>query len=208
MNCDVNAVGQGQNVGCSIQAPINPLSTSVASAGNLPGGSVLVALSCPPTVRTSTSRTAEYTPWSGQPSQSVSGSSLIPSHTQRCHKQYSRPQWLGYPLAKFAGSGCDFQTRFKDLKIVIDTTFCGAWAGKVWQSDGYAASIGPAICEAYVRDNPAAFSEAYREIAGLKWFQNPTANVKGDSSGTSTTRPRFFSPSCDLCNKKVTISTN
>jgi nicotinate-nucleotide pyrophosphorylase (carboxylating) len=41
MNCDVNAAGQGQNVGCSIQAPINPLSTSVASAGNLPGGSVL-----------------------------------------------------------------------------------------------------------------------------------------------------------------------
>ena len=41
MNCDVNAAGQGQSVGCSIQAPINPLSTSVASAGNLPGGSVL-----------------------------------------------------------------------------------------------------------------------------------------------------------------------
>lgn len=41
MNCDVNAAGQGQNVGCSIQAPINSLSTSVDSAGNLPGGSVL-----------------------------------------------------------------------------------------------------------------------------------------------------------------------
>src|SRR6266403_308376 len=41
MNCDVNAAGQGQSVDRSIQAPIKPLSTSVASAGNLPGGSVL-----------------------------------------------------------------------------------------------------------------------------------------------------------------------
>jgi hypothetical protein len=177
INCNVNAAGQGQNVGRSIQAPINPLSTSVASAGNLPGG-------CLAHLRYEIQPRGRRNLCYGVDNR-VNQYLVLPpyqSHTQRRHKQYSQPQWLGYPLAKFAGSDCDFQARFKDLKIVIDTTFCGAWAGKVWQSGGCAASTGSAICEAYVRDNPAAFSEAYWEIVGLKRFQNPTANVKRDSN--------------------------
>ena len=73
MNCDVNAAGQGQNVGCSIQVPIKPFPPPW-----LLQETSLVALPYLPTVRTSTSRAAESTPWSRQPSQSVSGSSLIP----------------------------------------------------------------------------------------------------------------------------------
>lgn len=178
MNCDVNAAGQGQNVGYSIQTPINSLSTSVASAGNLPGGSVLPTYGTNFSLADGGVYAMEWT------TESISiwffhHTGAIPNDVT---SNTPNPSGWGTPLAKFAGSGCDFQTRFKDLKIVIDTTFCGAWAGKVWQLGGCAASTGSAICEAYVRGNPAAFSEAYREIAGLKWFQNPTANVKRDSN--------------------------
>ncbi|OCK87323.1 glycoside hydrolase family 16 protein [Cenococcum geophilum 1.58] len=114
MNYDVNAVGQGQNFGCSIQAPINPFSTSVASAGNLP----VYAME-----RTTELISIWFFPHTG----------AIPMTSQAI---------LPTPVAG---------TRFKDLKIVIDTTFCGAWAGKVWQPGDCAASTGSAVCEAYVR---------------------------------------------------------
>jgi len=95
MNCDVNAAGQGQNVGCSIQAPINTLSTSIASTGNFPGN-CLAHLRYEPQPRGRRilrhgvdNRVNQYLVLP-----------LYRSHTQRHHKQYSQPQWLGYPAGQ------------------------------------------------------------------------------------------------------------
>ncbi|OCK76350.1 glycoside hydrolase family 16 protein [Lepidopterella palustris CBS 459.81] len=65
------------------------------------------------------------------------------------------PPDRGTPMAKFGGSRCDFPTSFKDLKILIDTSFSGAWAGdsEVWESNGGTKLTGAAQCEDYVATN-------------------------------------------------------
>ncbi|KAE9965309.1 hypothetical protein BLS_007730 [Venturia inaequalis] len=41
------------------------------------------------------------------------------------------PDAWGQPVANWAG--CDFADFFRDLTIIINTSFCGAWAGAVWK---------------------------------------------------------------------------
>lgn len=83
------------------------------------------------------------------------------------------PGSLGTPLARFAGAGCDFAARFRDLSIVLDTTFRGDWAGngEVWRAGGCAARTGKASCEAFVAESPGAFVEAYWEVVGLRVYE-------------------------------------
>ncbi|KAF7868471.1 hypothetical protein EAF04_005002 [Stromatinia cepivora] len=89
--------------------------------------------------------------------------------------QFGRPdpkKW-GTPMAMFSGSGCDIDTHFKDHNIVLDTTFCGDWAGSsVWSSGGCAASTKTATCAAYVSANPTAFKNAYWIINSIKVFSS------------------------------------
>ncbi|KAF2175543.1 glycoside hydrolase family 16 protein [Zopfia rhizophila CBS 207.26] len=156
-DCDVNAPNQSKNRGCSIKAPTvhaDP-ELSLPSYGdsfNEAGGGIHAM------EWTSKSISVWFFPRNGTDSPKDVSDTPDPS------------QW-GTPLAKFQGSGCDFEERFKDLKIVFDTTFCGEWAGKKWDKS-CAAKTKVAKCEDYVRDNPEAFTEAYWEIAGLKWFEN------------------------------------
>lgn len=160
LNCEVDAAGQGKDVGCSIQA--GSALPTYGTHFNVAGGGVYAM------EWTANSISIWLFPHTG----------AIPSDIT---KNNPDPSGWGTPLAEFAGSGCDFSARFKDLKIVIDTTFCGTWAGAVWQSGGCADSTGLPTCEAYVRDNPAAFFEAYWQIAGLKWFQNPATKARRDN---------------------------
>ncbi|KAK4960506.1 hypothetical protein LTR10_003402 [Elasticomyces elasticus] len=76
------------------------------------------------------------------------------------------------PLAKFSGQGCDWAKTFSNMRIVTDTTFCGQWSGKqeVWESFGGPAATGSSTCADYVQNNPAAFKDAYFEIASIKVF--------------------------------------
>ncbi|KAI9647322.1 hypothetical protein NHQ30_003707 [Ciborinia camelliae] len=82
------------------------------------------------------------------------------------------PTTWGTPTAKFAGSGCNIDTHFTGHNIVLDTTFCGDWAGQVWSKGGCAASTKAATCEAYVSANPAAFNNAYWIINSIKVFSS------------------------------------
>lgn len=81
------------------------------------------------------------------------------------------PAAWGKPTAKFAGS-CDIDTHFTQHSIILDTTFCGDWAGQVWSSGGCAASTKAATCNAYVSENPNAFSNAYWIINSIKVYSN------------------------------------
>jgi hypothetical protein len=65
------------------------------------------------------------------------------------------PSSWGTPVANYAG--CDFAAKFKDLRIVFDTTFCGDWAGGVW-AQTECGNINPS-CNAYVADQPQSFKE-------------------------------------------------
>jgi len=73
------------------------------------------------------------------------------------------------PVAKF--SGCDIDTHFINHNIIFDITFCGDWAGNVWQYD--AVCIDKAsTCEDYVQNNPDVFKDVYWLINSLKVYGN------------------------------------
>ncbi|EAW18996.1 putative GPI anchored endo-1,3(4)-beta-glucanase [Aspergillus fischeri NRRL 181] len=80
---------------------------------------------------------------------------------------------FGTPMAHLQGS-CDFAERFKAQKFIIDTTFCGDWAGNVFAESTCPMSDPSSpmqSCVNYVAQNPAAFKEAYWEINSIKVYQ-------------------------------------
>ncbi|KAK5690371.1 hypothetical protein LTR97_012239 [Elasticomyces elasticus] len=80
-------------------------------------------------------------------------------------------RWTTKPLAAFQGS-CDWSNTFSNMRIVIDQTFCGDWAGKpeIWASFGGPAATGSATCEEYVANHPEAFQQANFEISYIKVY--------------------------------------
>lgn len=56
---------------------------------------------------------------------------------------------------------------FKDMKMIINTTLCGDWAGQVYPDGGAGA------CAGYVKDvnNNSKYADAYFQIRSLKVFQ-------------------------------------
>ena len=102
------------------------------------------------------------------------------------------PTTWGTPTASFVGgSTCDIDANFQNNNIVIDTTFCGTWAGSAWSGDPV---CGPkaATCQDYVQNNPAAFTEAYWTINGLKVYTQASSSaaavaVVRDTPGSSST---------------------
>ena len=75
----------------------------------------------------------------------------------------------GKPSEMFMGEKVDWDRLFNNLKVVINTTFCGDWAGKVW-GQSQCASLAP-TCEDYVADNPAVFKNAYWAIKSISVYQ-------------------------------------
>ncbi|GAB7337907.1 hypothetical protein MBLNU457_4296t1 [Dothideomycetes sp. NU457] len=97
---------------------------------------------------------------------------------------------FGTPVATFTGgSGCDIDSHFHDMQIIFDTTFCGDWAGAVFNSAPYNC---PGSCTSYVAENPSAFNDAYWSINSIKVYQQGVANtatVTGTSTSASTATP-------------------
>ena len=75
----------------------------------------------------------------------------------------------GKPNGMFMADKVDWDKLFNSLKVIINTTFCGDWAGKVWATSECAA-LAP-TCEEYVANNPAVFVDAYWAISSLTVYQ-------------------------------------
>ena len=75
----------------------------------------------------------------------------------------------GKPSGIFTGDNVDWDRLFKNLKVVINTTFCGDWAGKVW-AQSQCASLAP-TCEDYVANHPEVFKDAYWAIKSMTLYQ-------------------------------------
>ncbi|KAF2281362.1 uncharacterized protein EI97DRAFT_27378 [Westerdykella ornata] len=157
-NCDIHAPDQLPNAGCSIESP----STQSYGAGlNEIQGGVYA------TLWTDEAISVYFFPRTAIPAD-VLGDAPDPS------------SW-GTPMARFAGAGCDVGSVFRDQQIVIDTTFCGVWAGAVWgQSETCKAKA--ATCEDYVRDHPEAFGEAYWSINALRVYRDDGEGVEPEPS--------------------------
>lgn len=79
------------------------------------------------------------------------------------------PELWGLPDAHFSlGDDCD-GGHFSDLKVVINLTFCGDWAGNFWSASR--CSIKGTSCDAYVRGHPDAFEEAYWSIKHVQVYK-------------------------------------
>ncbi|KAJ4384672.1 hypothetical protein N0V86_000273 [Didymella sp. IMI 355093] len=177
-NCDVAAPDQGGNVGCSIAAPSTAPPFDLKSKRS-PSSPAFPSYGTPFNAAQGGIYALEITPLSISvwfiPRASPAYTALFPTPADSTFQLTTlTPSSFGTPIARFAGS-CDMAQKFRNLKIVFDTTFCGPWAGGAWESGGCAQKTGVASCQDYVRDHPEAFKDAYWEIAGLKWFQKEDA---------------------------------
>ncbi|KAF2184299.1 glycoside hydrolase family 16 protein [Zopfia rhizophila CBS 207.26] len=145
-NCFINAVGQSGNAGCGIESS---LSTSFGTPFNQAAGGVYAM------EWTSSFIKMWYFPRNAIP---VDVSSNSPD-----------PGKWGTLQANFAGA-CNFDQHFVNHQIILDTTFCGDWAGAVWDSNPTCKALA-ANCNDYVAKNPAAFAESYWRFNSLRVFR-------------------------------------
>ncbi|KAI9342095.1 concanavalin A-like lectin/glucanase domain-containing protein [Zopfochytrium polystomum] len=79
------------------------------------------------------------------------------------------PANWGTPMAHFPlGASCA-ASHFSNMQIVLDLTFCGDWAGKVYGT-GCTGGSGDAACQYFVINYPQSFKEAYWSINSIKTF--------------------------------------
>ena len=156
-NCDVNAAGQANNVGCGITT--TDTATYGTAFNNNKGG-------------------VFATEWSD------SGISIyffernsIPSDISSGSPD---PSSWSEPIAAFGGSGCNFGQKFTNQQIVFDTTFCGDWAGDAWGSS--TCSSLASTCNDYVGNTPGAFKDAFWSVNSLKVYQNGGGSSPAPSS--------------------------
>ena len=87
------------------------------------------------------------------------------------------PTTWGAATASFqGGAGCTIDDHFQNNNIVLDTTFCGSWAGQVWSTDATCSSKA-ATCQDYVQNNPSAFESAYWTINSLKVYSESSSSA-------------------------------
>ncbi|KAI6228853.1 Beta 1,3 (4)-glucanase [Aphelenchoides fujianensis] len=144
-NCAVDAKGQPEDSGCSIET--DDTRTYGAGFNRVNGG--VYALQW-----TSTAIKIWFFPRARIPADIASGR-LTPARW---------PQ----PLAAFRG--CDFDAHIRDQFLTFDLTFCGDWAGSVWTDDAVCKKKAK-TCKQFVRENPGAFRDAYWLINYLKVYQ-------------------------------------
>lgn len=146
-NCDVNAPGQGTNVGCAIAVQDD---STYGDGFNNAGGGVYA-----------TEWTAEH---------------ISVYHFSRANipaglsSGAPDPSTWGTPLAVF--NGCDFKRSVANQTIVFNVAFCGQWAGQqaLWEADPV-CSQKAATCQDYVANNADAFSNSFWEVNSLKVYQ-------------------------------------
>lgn len=179
-NCDVNAQGQGKNMGCGILHPMTQ-GQSFGQGMNAIGGGVYA------TMWTGQDISIYHFPRSFVPSDIATGQ--------------PKPSTWGMPVAKFAG-GCNIDEHFQNLNIIFNTAFCGDWAGEAWNSSTTCQAKAP-TCQAYVQNNPDAFKEAYWMIRSVKVYQEGQAMLLRRSKVGD-----WFHKAWDGVKKGISCATN
>merc|ERR1712048_1490004 len=97
------------------------------------------------------------------------------------------PDYWGLPAASYNLGGSCPASHFGNMMMIINTDFCGDWAGDAgsWNDYGRGGcqkSTGYGSCKSYVQNQPRAFSNAYWEINYIraykkKKFLNETKSV-------------------------------
>ena len=85
------------------------------------------------------------------------------------------PSKWGLPSANYAGN-CDIDAGFQDMRIVISTTFFGAWAGDQWH---YQCADKAPTCEDFVANYPKEFENAFWSIKSTKVYNANGEDITG-----------------------------
>jgi hypothetical protein len=85
---------------------------------------------------------------------------------------------FGKPTVNQQGPGCTIDEHFGNMNIIINTDFCGDWAGEVYAyhpecPQNTAISSSRDRCVDYVGNNPTAFTEAYWDFNSIRVYQMP-----------------------------------
>ena len=116
------------------------------------------------------------------------------------------PTTWGAATASFqGGSGCTIDEHFQNNNIVIDTTFCGAWAGQVWSTDATCSSKA-ATCQDYVQNNPSAFDSAYWTINSLKVYSASSGNIAA-AAAAAIPAPFSTTPAASIAQPTTSSAT-
>ncbi|KAH7099748.1 glycoside hydrolase family 16 protein [Auriculariales sp. MPI-PUGE-AT-0066] len=75
------------------------------------------------------------------------------------------PSTWGRPVALFVSDQCDIGSKFGPNKFIINTTFCGDWAGNAFQPGGMGG------CIDFVNNNPDEYKDAYWDINRMSIYQ-------------------------------------
>lgn len=120
------------------------------------------------------------------------------------------PTAWGEPLAQFSGGdGCSIDSHFKTNNIVIDTTFCGDWAGSpsVWDSNLRCSASGRS-CVQYVATNPLDFVGADWLINSVMVYKRTENHRPGDQfrSSNLVSTPQSTSTPPASRHKSISVS--
>ncbi|EEY18309.1 mixed-linked glucanase [Verticillium alfalfae VaMs.102] len=107
------------------------------------------------------------------------------------------PETWGLPSALFGGDSCDTDKHFANMSIVLQTNFCGDYAGAEWQN-GQCGDLAP-TCVDYVSSNPQAYANAYWEVNYIDVFElaslgagAPSLSVEPTTTTTVATTSTIF----------------
>ncbi|KAI1177447.1 glycoside hydrolase family 16 protein [Nemania sp. FL0916] len=167
------------NVGCNYAAPASD-SATYGDAFNAEGGGVY-ALEW---------NMQELKIWHFPRSAIPDDIALAPVHTPN-------PESWGPPHALFGGSTCKADSHFFNMSLVINTNFCGAYAGEIWAADDQCNKLA-ATCEDFVAGNPNSFHDAFWQINYIDVYekQKPASIYQVlPMLPSNTTRSRAPSPS-------------
>lgn len=94
----------------------------------------------------------------------------IPSTLSTTRPDVSR---FGTPQAVFQGA-CIIDQKFRDHRLIFDTTFCGDFAGNTYRQNGcpmYNMQDQIQACVRYVAETPGAYRYGWWEINSIKIYQ-------------------------------------
>lgn len=154
-NCDVRAPDQPPNSGCSQLGPEG----SIGTAFNAGGGGTYVAEWDP--------EAKHFRTWFFGPGEEPFDLTSGTPHPEFWAKPFSY-----YTMAQ----GVCNASHFKNMRLVIDTTFCGDLG------DPFFSAMCPDVskdttCSEYVSQHPEAMHEAYWHLSGLDVFQKVQVQV-------------------------------
>eukprot|EP01083_Nonionella_stella_P018778 52215_1 len=94
------------------------------------------------------------------------------------------PETWGTPSAFWPwGSWCR-GSYLRDIRLILDLTFCGDWSGGVFY-DGCAQTVNDTDCAHFVKNNPSYFEKAYWMIDYIRVFNSHVLEDKPSSSETN-----------------------